>query len=96
LISKALSRELNLPECSKFVVRQTNTKAQSLLDKKDRRHNISAAFAVRAPDRIKGRSILLVDDIMTTGSTLEECGRMLKQAGAVRIMALVVATGRKY
>lgn len=50
---------------------------------------------MRLPKKVKGKSILLVDDILTTGSTLEECSRVLKQAGAVKVFAVVVATGRK-
>jgi len=94
LVSKAISRELGLPDGSGIVKRIKDTKAQSLLDKRNRALNVRDAFSVKAPEKIKGKSVLLVDDIMTTGSTLEECGRILKQAGADRVMALVVATGR--
>ena len=96
LLSRALSVELGLPEGSKFMGRARQTRAQSLLDRQDRQDNIRDAFIVKAPEKIKGRSVLLVDDIMTTGSTLEECGRMLKLAGAVKVTAAVVATGRDY
>lgn len=96
LISCALSRELKLPECSRLLKRLRYTDTQSLLDKQKRHENVKGAFIVAEPENIKGKSILLVDDIMTTGSTLEECGRMLKRAGAIKVIALVVATGRKY
>jgi len=96
LISKALSREIKLPEKSKVIKRLKNTGSQSLLDKKDRRENIKGAFAIADADLVRNKSIILVDDIMTTGATLEECGRVLKEAGAKKVTALVVATGRKY
>lgn len=96
LISRALSRELKLPERSALIKRLIHTDTQSLLDKQNRNRNVKGAFIVAAPEKIKGKSILLVDDILTTGSTLEECGRMLKQAGAIKVTAAVVATGRKY
>lgn len=96
LISKALSRELKLPEKSKAMKRLKNTQTQSLLDKRDRQLNIKDAFFITDAGIVRNKSIILVDDIMTTGATLEECGRVLKQAGAVKVTALVVATGRKY
>jgi len=95
LISHFLSRELKLPECSGSLKRLKHTETQSLLDKQKRHDNIQGAFIVKAPENIKGKTILIVDDILTTGSTIEECSRMLKQAGAVKIIAAVVATGRK-
>lgn len=96
LLSRALGRELQLPECSGLLKRQKYTFSQSLLDKKKRLENIKGAFLVKLPERVAGKSVLLVDDILTTGSTLEECSRMLKQAGVNKVTAAVVATGRKY
>jgi len=95
LISKELSRKLKLPERSRLIKRCRYTEAQSLLDKEKRSQNVKGAFVVASPDRVAGKSVLLVDDILTTGSTLEECGRVLKSAGAVKVTAVVVATGRK-
>ncbi|MEN6314956.1 MAG: ComF family protein [Clostridiaceae bacterium] len=95
LISRFIGRELKIPERSKFLKRLKQTEAQSLLDGQKRHENVQGAFIVTAPEKVGGKSILLVDDIMTTGSTLEECSRVLKQAGAAKIIALVVATGRK-
>lgn len=95
LISKELGRKLKLPERSGLIKRSRYTEAQSLLDKEKRSQNVKGAFTVISPDKIAGKSILLVDDILTTGSTLEECSRVLRNAGAVKITAVVVATGRK-
>ncbi len=95
LISKALSRILKMRECSYLLRRERYTEAQSLLDKQKRNQNVKGAFAVVSPKKVKGKTILLVDDILTTGSTLEECSRVLKQAGAEKVFAVVVATGRK-
>lgn len=96
LLSRALGRELQLPECSGFLKRQKYTDSQSLLDRQERQENIKGAFLVKTPERVEGKSILLIDDILTTGSTLEECSKMLKQAGVIKVTAAVVATGRKY
>ncbi len=95
LISKALSGILKLKECSYLMKRERYTEAQSLLDRQKRNQNVKGAFVVVSPKKVRGKSILLVDDILTTGSTLEECSRVLKQAGAERVFAVVVATGRK-
>lgn len=95
LISRFISRRLKIPERSELLKRSKRTEAQSLLDRQKRHENVRNAFIVTAPGKVYGKTILLVDDIMTTGSTLEECCRVLKQAGAVRIIALVAATGRK-
>jgi len=95
LISKALSRIIKLRECSPVLKRERYTESQSLLDRQKRNQNVRGAFTVVNPKKVSGKSILLVDDILTTGSTLEECGRVLKQAGAVKVFAVVVATGRK-
>lgn len=94
LISKELGRELKLPEGSKLIKRYRNTEAQSLLDKQKRSQNVKGAFTIKFPEKVAGKSILLVDDILTTGSTLEECSRELKNAGAIKVTAVVVATGR--
>lgn len=96
LISRVLSSELKLPECSRLLKRSRQTDSQSLLDKHKRHKNVQGAFVTTPTDKLKGKSILLVDDILTTGSTIEECCRILKQAGALKATAVVVASGRKY
>lgn len=95
LVSRALSRQLNVPECSSLLKRIRNTDTQSLLDRQARLLNVRGAFIAKEPEKIKGKSILLIDDILTTGSTLEECCKALKQAGAFRVIAAVIASGRK-
>lgn len=62
-----------------------------------RARNVAGAFAVRYGHNFAGRGICLVDDIKTTGATLNECARMLKEAGAAKVFALVLAVaGQKY
>jgi ComF family protein len=67
------------------------TEPQVNLPASDRRENVKGAFAVHAPDQIQGRRVLLVDDVLTTGSTVEECARMLKDAGAKEVVVVTVA-----
>lgn len=62
---------------------------QSTLSAADRRGNLRDAFAVRVP--VTGRSIVLVDDVATTGTTLSECARVLLAAGATRVVGVVLA-----
>ena len=60
-----------------------------------RKANVAGVYRAAAPEKIAGRRILLVDDIVTTGATLSECARMLKQAGAAEVLAVTVARSRK-
>ncbi|MCL5069406.1 MAG: ComF family protein [Actinobacteria bacterium] len=94
LISKALSRETGIIEGSRLIKRIKDTGSQSLLSKKQRDFNIKDAFEIVDINAIRGKSILLVDDILTTGSTINECSKVLKKAGAIKVVAAVVATGR--
>ena len=71
--------------------RVRHTKPQTGLDSDERRKNVRRAFEVIDRKTVKGRTILLVDDVATTGSTLNECARVLKRAGAVEVHALALA-----
>lgn len=73
------------------LIRQRDTISQVGLSREERIENVRDAFRVAQPSRITGRDILLVDDVMTTGTTLSECARVLKQAGAKRVWAATVA-----
>lgn len=82
LVSMELSKQLEIKEESKLLSRIRNTHSQSLLQRKDRLINVKDAFMVNDSSKIKDKTILLVDDVLTTGTTLNECSRVLKQAGA--------------
>jgi competence protein ComFC len=94
IIAKSLSRELDIPEMSYLLERTRHTDTQSLLDRNDRQNNVKGAFKVANTEKLMGKTILLVDDILTTGFTMNECGRVLKEAGAVSVVAATMATGR--
>ena len=73
------------------LVRIKNTQAQFLLTPFKRKKNVEGAFTVRKDHDFTGKRICLVDDIKTTGATLNECSRILKDAGAQQVYALVLA-----
>lgn len=71
------------------------TEPQINLSAEERRTNVKGAFAVAEPERLAGRRVLLVDDVFTTGSTVEECARVMKQAGAAAVSVITVARALK-
>ena len=90
-LARALARRLDR-RCAPALLKRIGAPApQRDLDERERRENVKGTFAVRHPELIRGRTILVVDDVMTTGSTLSECARMLKAAGAARVWAAAVA-----
>lgn len=95
LISKILSKGLGIEESSYLLKRMVRTDTQSLLSRNERIFNVRGAFKVADPGKVKGKTILLVDDILTTGSTINECSRVLKENGASCVVAAVIASGRK-
>jgi ComF family protein len=74
-----------------ILVRTRDTVSQTGLTRHQRRANVRGAFAVNQPEKVKGRSVLIVDDVMTTGTTAGECARVLRRAGAKEIFVATVA-----
>jgi ComF family protein len=71
--------------------RRRETKSQIGLSRHQRRENIRGAFVVAKPDEVAGRNILVVDDVFTTGTTVSECARILRRAGASKVYVATVA-----
>ncbi len=69
------------------------TSTQTKLDRNERMENLRGAFRVRHTARVKERHLVLVDDVFTTGSTVEECSRVLLRAGAASVRVITVARG---
>lgn len=93
LLAKELSRALNIGYVPNILGRIKATKPQFELKKEERKKNILGAFSLNKKFQkdIKGKQIILVDDIATTGSTLQECGKILKQGGAEKVLGVTLA-----
>ena len=97
LIARQAAKRLpgNVEVASNVLERQRPTRSQVGLDREERIANLRGAFRVIAPEAVKGRTVIVVDDVMTTGATVSECARVLKQAGAERVLAATVARALK-
>jgi ComF family protein len=93
LIARAAVKQLpkRLELATGVLVRQRATISQVGLTREQRIENMRDAFRVRDRQRVRGATVILVDDVMTTGTTLSECARVLKEAGAKRAFAATVA-----
>ena len=81
-LARGIAAELQLPLRTDLIHKVRETQRQHHLKGKERRTNLANAFAPTAPHCAQGESVLLVDDVLTTGSTLNECARALGTAGA--------------
>lgn len=91
LLADFLAHKTQIPTDCRSLIRCRNTVPQVQLSGKARRNNLKQAFEVMKPQNIKGRKIVLIDDVSTTGSTLNECAKVLHKAGAAKIYALTLA-----
>ena len=76
---------------SAVLERKRDTTSQTGLTSHQRRENLRGAFGVTQPEALKGREVLVVDDVYTTGATVSECARVLQRAGAIRVWVATVA-----
>ncbi|MCS0659621.1 ComF family protein [Massilia terrae] len=92
-IARPLGRSIGVPVQARLAVRAVETRAQSGVSPQERRQNMRGAFGVEAEMMavVEGRHVGVVDDVMTSGSTLDELAATLKQAGAARVTNLVFA-----
>ena len=91
LIGNTISKLSNKPIRHRILIRTTATASQGHLSPKQRKQNISGAFDVKHMEEIKGKTILLVDDVYTTGATVDECAKTLKKYGAKKVFVLTFA-----
>ncbi len=96
LLAQGLSRDLTRQRGvtnieTRALLRTRATPPQTGLSLAARRENVRGAFSVADPESVRGRAVVLVDDVMTTGSTLSSCASALKAAGARRVVTMTLA-----
>ena len=79
------------PIADGILVRVRHTASQAGLDRQERRRNMDSAFRVKRPEAVRGRAVLIVDDVMTTGATVTACAEALTDSGARRVDVLTLA-----
>lgn len=92
ILSKKLSTYLSVPTATNVLYKRKATQAQATLSKQERHKNLQDVFFCKKRLR-KGTTLLLIDDVSTTGTTLNECARALKQSGAGAVYGFVIAHG---
>ena len=92
VICKNVSKLLGIPYCRNVLVKIKHTPKQSSLDYAHRVKNLIGAIGISKRADVSGKKILLIDDVMTTGATIEECAYVLKREGAKMVCALTYAT----
>ncbi len=91
LLAYAIQRAGSPGVAPDWLIRRRRTPSQGEFGPEGRQRNVRSAFALKPGRSVKGLKIVLVDDVLTTGATLEECARVLKRAGAARVDALALA-----
>lgn len=89
LLAKALSRSIEIELWNKYLTRSRQTRSQVGLNRVERAENVRSAFTWKGPS-LNGQIALLIDDVCTTGATLNECAAALKAAGASKVWALTL------
>jgi len=90
VMGEVISKELDISFLKNVLKRIKNTKDQTKLNDEQRRKNVKDAFKVSFPEMIKDKKIILVDDVITTGATLDECAKVLKDNGAKKIVGVTL------
>lgn len=95
LIAEGMSYALDIPFEDKILVRVKRSATQTRKQRYDRWENVEGVFGIRNPDTIEGKHILLVDDVITTGSTIEACATELLKLPGVKVSVAALATAEK-
>lgn len=91
ILARPISQKLKIPLRTGTLVRVRNNPPQVGLTRPARKQNIKKVFAVKNPKMVSGKNILLIDDVITTGATVDEAARVLRKAGAESVSVLALA-----
>lgn len=91
LLAETIAAELSLPLVRRLLQKLRMTPDQSDLPRAEREKNLHNAFGVSQPDLVENRVVMLIDDVLTTRTTVNECARALRKAGAKRVVVVAVA-----
>lgn len=91
-LAKAVAHRIKVPYKKNLLYQTEKLKKQSELSPEERFANVKGKFAVRHPDTVQGKTVLIIDDVHTTGATLEECASSLLKCGAHKVYGATAAT----
>ncbi len=91
LLADHIGRHLDIPVVYTNLIRTVPTPPQTTLSRKSRQKNLRRSFAVRRPDAILNMRILLIDDVFTTGTTVNECAKVLRRAGSADVFVITLS-----
>lgn len=94
ILAKYISKELGIKYNTRVLKKIKKTRVQSTLNAIDRRNNVMNTYAVKRKNKIYGKIILLIDDIYTTGATVNECSKVLKENDVGKIIVVTIARGK--
>lgn len=94
MFAKGLSESANIPVESGIIARTIYNQSQTHKSKEERQKSVSNIFQIMEPEKVAGKSILLVDDVITTGATLEACGVLLLNAGCRELSIATMAIAK--
>ncbi len=95
IICEGICTSMEVPVHSKNVIRERYTDTQTKKHRAERWENVEGSFRILQPEKLQGKNILLVDDVITTGATLEACAQVLTKIAATKIYLATVATASK-
>ena len=91
ILARAIGKKWQIPVNFSLLKRHKFTETQTGMNKTERKQNIKGAFEVRDKENIAGKNIIIVDDVYTTGATVNECAKTLLKAGAQKVTVLTLA-----
>ena len=95
IIAQGISEIMKIPVLEKCIIKKTSTQTQTKKNRINRWRNVSESFSISDPKMLTGKNILLVDDVITTGATLEACGNVILSISGVRLSVVSLAYASK-